>query len=89
MELASIDDEAEFTYVKNQLIARGLQNTQVWIGGTEIASEDNYYWSNSGLPVELPHWDETEVVAVNNRWVGVVHLNIFCIIIISISWKTR
>jgi Lectin C-type domain len=67
LQLASIDDEAEFTYIKNQLIARGLQNTQVWIGGTEIGSEDNYYWSNTLEPVELPHWDETEVIDVRNR----------------------
>lgn len=69
LQLVSIDDEDEFTYIKNQIVARGLQNSQVWIGGTEIGSEDNYYWANSGLSVELPHWDETEVVAVNNRWV--------------------
>jgi hypothetical protein len=41
----------------------------VWIGGTEIGAEDNYYWTNTGTPVELAHWDETEIVDVKNRLV--------------------
>jgi hypothetical protein len=41
----------------------------VWIGGTEIGAEDNYYWTNTGTPVELAHWDELEIVDVKNRLV--------------------
>jgi hypothetical protein len=69
LQLTSIDDDIEFEYVRNQLVSRGLQNSQVWIGGTEIGSEDNYYWTNTGNPVELAHWDETEIAAVPNRQV--------------------
>jgi hypothetical protein len=69
LQLASIDDEAEFIYVKNQIVGRSLQNSQVWIGGTEIGSEDNYYWTNTGNAVEYAGWDDTEIVAVPNRQV--------------------
>lgn len=69
LQLASVDDEAEFTYIKNQIVARGLQNSQVWIGGTEIGSEDNYYWTNTGNFVDYAGWDDTEIVDVKNRQV--------------------
>jgi hypothetical protein len=41
----------------------------VWIGGTEIGAEDNYYWTNTGNSVEYAGWDDTEIVAVANRQV--------------------
>jgi hypothetical protein len=69
LQLASIDDKDEFDFVKNQLVARGIQNSQVWIGGTEIGAEDNYYWTNTRNPVDYAGWDPTEVVAIANRQV--------------------
>jgi len=90
LQLASIDDETEFNYIKNQLVARGLQNSQVWIGGTEIGAEDNYYWTNTGNAVDYAGWDDTEIVAVANRQVEtLIRLVFFCVLVkIHDIWKT-
>jgi len=62
LQLASIETDDEFTFVRGQLSARGLQNEKVWIGGTDVGWEDNYYWLNARTLVELDHWDITEAV---------------------------
>ncbi|XP_059483831.1 macrophage mannose receptor 1-like [Neocloeon triangulifer] len=67
MDFLSIETKEEFEFVAGQILASGLQNENVWIGGTEIGSENSYYWVHTNSPVELSYWDPTEVPAVANR----------------------
>ncbi|XP_065336850.1 snaclec 1-like [Cloeon dipterum] len=66
-EIASLTVVEEFDYVDAQLIGRGIRNEMVWVGGTEIGFEDNYYWVTTGASVDLNKWDPTEVVNVAHK----------------------
>ncbi|XP_065336956.1 snaclec 1-like [Cloeon dipterum] len=63
----NITDDAEFTYVNGLLNGASLTSAVVWVGGTEIVAEGNYYWTKSGERIELNKWDPGQLADVNNR----------------------
>ena len=60
MRLASVHSASE-----NALLVTAAAGNQVWIGGTDAASEGTWKWSPSGMPLSYTNWYYREP---NNDW---------------------
>ena len=60
LQLASVHSASE-----NALLVTAAAGNQVWIGGTDAASEGTWKWSPSGMPLSYTNWYYREP---NNDW---------------------
>ncbi|XP_053631623.2 snaclec 3 [Cherax quadricarinatus] len=55
-DLASVDDCDQLTAIRNHIVSE-YGPLWHWLGGTDAAQEDNWYWVTGGsVPRDLPFW---------------------------------